>query len=312
MDTHDTIKPHLEIHTLRYFLAFAQEGTILGAARTLHITQPTLSRQIANLEKQVGAPLYVREGRHLKLTEKGRALYQYAESVVDLVDKAEHELTSPAQRASGYVYIGHSEPASMHVVMKAMVRTRERYPDVRFHLFTGSTSDLFEKLDTGLLDFLVEGEVLSRPNYEKLPLPAVDRWGVVMREDDPLAALDCVRPKDLEGKPILCSRQVLKAEVLRSWAGDSFDKMDLVATFNTGSYILSMASLHRLAYVFTYEDVFDLAMTQKLRFRRLDPPTESSSGLIWKKSRLMSAQARAFLESVEELRAEADETDEGR
>ena len=139
MEPCGTVKPHLEIHTLRYFLAFVKEGTILGAARTLHLTQPTLSRQIANLEKQVGSPLYAREGRHIKLTEKGRALYQYAESVVALVDKAEDELASPEQRMSGYVYIGHSEPASMHQVTKAMVRTRERYPDIRFHLFTGST-----------------------------------------------------------------------------------------------------------------------------------------------------------------------------
>lgn len=310
MDSRNAVKPSLEIHTLRYFLAFVHEGTILGAARTLHITQPTLSRQISNLERQVGSPLYTREGRHIKLTEKGRALYQYAESVVDLVDKAEDMLATPEQRASGYVYIGHSEPASMHLVTRAMVRTRESYPDVRFHLFTGSTSDLFDKLNTGLFDFLVEGEVLTRPDYEKIPLPLADRWGVVMRKDDPLAALDRIAPEDLRGKPILCSRQIIKAGILRTWAGDDFDAMDLVATFNTGSYILSMASIYKLAYVFTYEDIFNLGMTHELCFRPLDPLTESSSGLIWKRNRALSAQAKAFLECVREMSEEGGAMDE--
>lgn len=301
---------HLDIQALRYFRAFVHEGTVLGAAKSLHLTQPTLSRQLINLEKQVGSPLYVREGRHVKLTEKGRILYQYAESVVELVDKAEHELSSVELQVSGSVFIGHGEPAAMRLIAMAMMHVRDRYPDVQFHLFTGSTGDLFEKLDTGLLDFIVESEVVGRPGYRQLMMPLKDRWGVVMRRDDPLASHDVVRPADLEGQPILCSRQVIKAGVLRDWAGDSFDRMRQAATFNAGSFMINMLPLYGMAYAFTYENLFEINGSSDLCFRPLDPPTESECGLIWKKARTHSSAATAFLEAVEELCHTGEETGE--
>ena len=271
MQSPEAMRPHLEIHALRYFRAFVQEGTVLGAAKALHITQPTLSRQLINLEKQMGCPLYVREGRHVKLTEKGRVLYQYAESVVDLVEKAERELASEDRQVAGNVFLGHGEPLAMRLVTMAMKRTRELFPFIQFHLFTGSTGDLFDKLDTGVLDFIVESEVVGRPGYRQLMIPLADRWGVVMRKDDPLAERASIRPADLECKDILCSRQVLKAGVLRDWAGDSFDK------------------------------VFEVNGSRDLCFRRLEPATESECGLIWKKSRMLSAPAKVFLEQMEKL-----------
>lgn len=301
MEPRHPAKPHLDVQTLRYFLAFVQEGTTLAAARTMHISQPSLSRQIANLEKNLGAPLYTREGRHIKLTERGRALQRYAESVIELMDKMESELLEPAQRVAGYVYIGHGEPVSMHTVMRAMVLARTRYPDVRFHLFTGSSSDLFDKLETGMLDFLVEGEAVPRAGYGRMALPGTDRWGIVVHEDDPLAARRAVAPEDMEGKAVLCSRQVIKAGVLRAWAGSGFDKMDVVATFNAGSYILSLAARHRMAYVFTYEDIYKENMPGNLRFIPLDPPAESESGLAWKRDRPRSAAAQAFFACMEEV-----------
>ncbi|HIY84070.1 MAG TPA: LysR family transcriptional regulator [Candidatus Rubneribacter avistercoris] len=301
MPSVDSPKPHLDIQALRYFRAFVREGTVLGAAKSLHLTQPTLSRQLINLEKQVGAPLYVKEGRHVKLTEKGRVLLRYAESVVDLVEEAERELSSAGSQVSGGVFIGHGEPAAMRIVTMAMMHVLDRYPDVQFHLFTGSTGDLFERLDTGLLDFIVESEVVGRPGYRQLMMPVSDTWGVVMCEDDPLALRTSILPSDLEGRPILCSRQVIKAGVLRDWAGDSFDKMRQVATFNAGSSMINMLSLYGMAYAFTYEDQFRVSGSQGLCFRPLDPPTESECGIVWKKARDLSAAASAFLESVEEL-----------
>ena len=301
MQSPEAMRPHLEIHALRFFRAFVQEGTVLGAAKALHITQPTLSRQLINLEKQMGCPLYVREGRHVKLTEKGRVLYQYAESVVDLVEKAERELASEDRQVAGNVFLGHGEPLAMRLVTMAMKRTRELFPFIQFHLFTGSTGDLFDKLDTGFLDFIVESEVVGRPGYRQLMISLADRWGVVMRKDDPLAERASIRPADLECKDILCSRQVLKAGVLRDWAGDSFDKMRQAATFNAGSFMISMMPLYGMAYAFTYENVFEVNGSRDLCFRRLEPATESECGLIWKKSRMLSAPAKVFLEQMEKL-----------
>lgn len=291
---------HLEVQTLRYFIAFVQEGTTSGAAKRMRISQPSLSRQITNLEKRIGAQLYTREGRHVRLTERGRMLYEYAQKIVELTDKAEEDLTNPQDTISGYVFIGHGEPISMHLATEAMTLVHHAHPDVRFHVFTGSISDLFERLDAGVLDFMVEGEMLAGVQCHELPLPGVNRWGVVMRNDACLASAESIAPQDLTGRPVVCSRQVLKVGLLQQWAGDLFRSMDQLATFNSGSYLLSLVA-EAGAYVFTYEDVYREAMNANLVFRPLYPPLESRSSLFWRKDRVLSKAAGAYLETLQHL-----------
>ncbi len=294
---------HLEVRTLRYFLEFVRAGSVVAAAETLHLTQPTLSRQLNSLEAQVGCALWSRSGRHVRLTEKGRMLYGYARSVVELVDRAERDLTADSELA-GSVFVGYGDSAGMELVVKAMERTHRAHPGVHFHTYVGSTLDLFERLDAGTLDFVLECEVAERPGYGCLPMPEGDRWGILMRDDMPLAALDAVGPCDLEGKPVMLSRQALKVGVIERWAGESFARYDLVATFNAGTTAFSLMARCGAAYVFTYEGLVPLGGEDGLCFRPLEPRMYSSSGMIWRKNRTPSGAAQAFLDELHRMLGE--------
>nr|WP_270299550.1 LysR family transcriptional regulator [Eggerthella sinensis] len=211
----------MELRTLRYFLALAQEGTISNAAKALHVTQPTLSRQLADLEKGFGKRLFERGSKRIVLTDDGMRLREYAESIVELADKAEAELAQSTQSVGGDVYVGCGESDAMRLVLRAAHEVRQRYPGVHFHLFSGTSADLADRFDGGLFDFMVEFELVGRPDCRALTLPAVDTWGVLMRTDHPLASREAVRVEDLAGLPLICSRQGVKSGKMREWAGAS-------------------------------------------------------------------------------------------
>ena len=164
----------MELRTLRYFLALAQEGTISNAAKALHVTQPTLSRQLADLERGFGKRLFERGAKRVVLTEDGQRLREYAESIVELADKAEAELSQPERAVAGDVYIGCGESDVMRLVLRAMKRVRERWPGIKFHLFSGTSADLEDRFAGGLFDFMVEFELTGRPDCNALALPTQD------------------------------------------------------------------------------------------------------------------------------------------
>lgn len=290
----------MELRTLRYFLALAQEGTISNAAKALHVTQPTLSRQLADLEKGFGKRLFERGSKRIVLTDDGMRLREYAESIVELADKAEAELAQSTQSVSGDVYIGCGESDAMRLVLRAAHEVRQRYPGVHFHLFSGTSADLADRFDGGLFDFMVEFELVGRPDCRALTLPAVDTWGVLMRTDHPLASREAVRVEDLAGLPLICSRQGVKSGKMREWAGASFDDWDVVATYNL---VLNGALMveEGLGVAVTYDRLVRIADDDALCFRPLDPPLASEIGLIWKKHRRLSKAAAAFLESMRDV-----------
>lgn len=293
----------MELRTLRYFLALAQEGTISNAAKALHVTQPTLSRQLSDLEKSFGKQLFERGSKGIVLTDDGVRLREYAESIVELADKAEAELAQPDKAVTGDVHIGCGETDAMRIVLRAAKRLRTQHPGVHFHLSSGTSADLMDRFDGGLFDFLLECEVASRPDCEMLVLPATDVWGVLMREDHPMAAHDVVEAKDLVDEPLICSRQALKVGKMREWAGEILDEWNVVATYNlvfNGALMVEEGMGVALAYAYlTRTDDGGL-----LCFRPLDPPLISAMGIIWKKHRRLSRAAAAFLEC---LREECDE-----
>lgn len=295
----------MELRTLRYFLALAQEGTVSNAAKALHVTQPTLSRQLADLEKDFGKRLFERGSKRIALTDDGVRLREYAESIVELADKAEAELSQPERAVSGDVYIGCGESDVMRIILRAAKRLRAEYPGVRFHLFSGTSADLADRFDGGLLDFMVEFELVGRPDCLALPLPAVDVWGALMRKDCPLAARASVTAADLEGQPLICSRQGVKSGKMLEWAGASFDGWDVAATYN----LILNASLmveEGIGVAICYDRLVRLPDDGALCFRPLDPPLTSDIGLVWKKHRRLSRPASAFLDCLrEECAAEA-------
>ena len=189
----------MEIRTLRYFLAVAREGSITRAANFLHLTQPTLSRQMQDLEEELGRPLLIRKSHRVDLTPEGVLLRKRAEEIVSMVDKTEAEFTALEDTVSGDVYIGSGETRALCPIAKVIRQMRADSPGIRYHLYSGNAQDVTERLDKGLLDFGIVIEPADISKYDALSLPARDVWGVLMRRDSPLARKDRIEKADLLG-----------------------------------------------------------------------------------------------------------------
>ncbi len=283
-----------ELRTLRYFTTLVREGGISNAAKALHITQPTLSRQISELEANVGSPLYEKRGGRLELTDKGRLLYERAKTILELADQTEEDLEGTSRSISGTVRIGAGESTAMALVAQATRTMCAEYPNVSIHLSSGFTMDHLDNLNKGVLDFVLECETVDRPGFEALELPLQDRWVVLIPEHDPLAAKDHVEPGDFAGTDVLLSRQALKAGIIRDWLGPQLETVNVVATHNltVNSSFLCRADL---GYLFTYDGLYEVP---GLVSRPLAPELRSRTGLIWVKRRPLSGPARIFLEHM--------------
>ena len=296
----------MELRVLRYFLAVAREQSISGAASALHITQPALSRQLMDLEQELGAKLFIRgsRGKPVELTEEGKRLRLRAEELVTLADRTVEEFSEQEAETSGVVYIGGGETEGMRLLARAAARLRERYPRVRFHLYSGIAEDVTERLDQGLLDFGVLVGESALQKYDYLPLPASDVWGVLLRADHPLAQKDRVRPGDLRREPLIVSRQAMQNNELTGWLGKKAEELNLVAEYN----LLHNAVYFVEAGLGSALCIDGLADTGRggLCFRPLDPPLRGQLRLVWKKHQIFSKAAKLFLEELQtELGAES-------
>lgn len=292
----------MELRTLRYFLAVAQEGNITNAAKRLHVTQPTLSRQLADLEKGLGRQLYTRGHAGIELTEHGAMLLAYAESIVDLADKAEFDIKLPSETVSGSVHIAAGETKAMELLTRAMLHVREDYPGIDFQMYSGTTADLMDGLVRGQYDFLLECDMQPHVNMNVLELPNPDLWGVVALRSDPLAKLECIKPEDIANQKLITSRQGTKVGPLRKWLGDLADQVDVVATYSLG---MNAKWLIRAGFgvAFAYDEILTSKVNEDasdLVFIPLDPRIESRHGLVWRKT-LPTRQAQVFLDEVRKI-----------
>ena len=187
----------MEIRVLRYFLTIAREGSITNAANFLHVTQPTLSRQIKELEDELGQKLFIRGSHNMTLTTEGMILRKRAEEIISMVDKTEAEFNSMETIIGGDIYIGGGETDAIKLVAEVAKELRNDYPNIHYHLYSGNAADVTERLDKGLLDFGVLIQPADIFRYDYLNLPARDVWGVVMRKDSPLAEKEVIQKKDL-------------------------------------------------------------------------------------------------------------------
>ena len=224
----------MELRVLRYFLAVAREESISDAAEFLHITQPTLSRQLMDLEEELGKQLLIRGKRNRKimLTEDGMRLRKRAEEIVALADKTEAKFLAADDAVSGDVYIGCGESDAMRIIAKTAVKLRRDYPEIHFHLYSGNAEDVSERMEKGLLDFGIFITSANIDKYDYLKLPAYDTWGLIMRKSDKLAAKDFITPQDLEGLPLIMSRQALVQEDIGRWSKKQIQNLNVVATYN--------------------------------------------------------------------------------
>lgn len=289
----------MELRVLRYFLAVAQEESISGAADYLHLTQPTLSRQLMDLEEELGKKLFIRGSRKVRLTEDGLLLRKRASEIVELVEKTESEFWGSKEAVAGDVYIGGSESDAMRLIARAARTLQRLHPNVHYHLFSGNAGDVCEKLDKGCLDFGILLEPVNLKRYDYVRLPCTDLWGVLMRKDSPLAALESIRAEDLLGKPLLLSRQAMGKDSLSAWFGMDYTDLNIVATYNL-LYNASLMVEEGLGYAVTLDRLVNTTGDSPLCFRPLEPRLEIGLYVVWKKFQIFSKAAAKFLAALEE------------
>ena len=290
----------MELRVLRYFLTVAQQGNITSAARLLHITQPTLSRQIRDLEEELGHPLFERNSHSISLTPEGLLLRRRAEEILDLVQKTEVELAQPDSVVAGDVYVGAGETIGAHFLTQAACILRKKYPDVHFHIFSGDGVDVCERLDKGLLDFGLLFDPVDQKKYSALRLPHQDVWGVLLRRHSPLAQKDAVSPGDLAGQPLIVSRQTLKRPFFLDWFGKNTEELNIVGTYNlifNGSLMVEDG----MGCAFSLAGLVNVSSPTGLCFRPLEPRVEAIIYLVWKKHQVFSRAAEKYLEELRRL-----------
>ncbi len=292
----------MEIRVLQYFLAIAREQSIIRAAESLHLSQPTLSTQIKNMEEELGKQLLIRGSkgsRKVTLTEEGMILRKRAEEILNLVKKTESEIISSDNVVIGDIYIGAGETDSMRLLAKAAGRLKKLYPGIHYHISSGNAVFVMEQLDKGLIDF---GIIFGTPDsgkYDALKLPSKDIWGVLMRRDSPLAQKEAISSEDLFNQPLLISQQEADGGRLSQWMKRHLSELDVIMTYN----LLFNASLfveEGLGYAVCLDGIINTSGDSKLCFRPLSPAIETEMYMIWKRYQVFSKPAEKFLMMMQE------------
>lgn len=293
----------MELRVLQYFLAVAREESITRAAEVLHITQPTLSRQLSQLEEELGTRLFERGARHITLTPDGLLLRRRAEEISELVDKTRQELALQDETLAGTVALGSGELEAVRVLPRLFQAFRLRYPLVDYTLYSGTADDVKERMDRGLLDAGILLEPVDVEKYEFIRLPVREQWIALMPADDPLAAKSAVTVEDLAARPlILPQRPRVRSEVAR-WFGERHDGLDVPFTSNmsTNAAVLVAGGM---GIAVTIEGSLPFLDRTQLCVRPLDPPMTASTVFAWKRHQPFGPAAAKFLEFARSFWAE--------
>lgn len=292
----------MELRVLRNFLAVANEGSITAAANSLHLTQPSLSRQIQDLEEELGQELLQRKSHRVDLTAEGMRFCQRAEEIVALADKTLAEFSAPAGPITGDVYIGCGETHVLHLLAEIAQSIQTEHPQVRFHLQSGNSFYVTERLERGLIDFGVLISPYSLEKYDKLVLPEREQWWVLMRKDSPLAQKEAIRREDLLHEPLLVSQQIARREPnneFQAWFGPAFSELRIAATFNL-VYNASLLVEAGMGYALTIGRRVDASPESPLCFRPMAPKLEAELSVIWEKRRPLSPAAELFRQKMQQ------------
>lgn len=291
----------MELKTLRSFVAIAREGSIARAAEALYVTQPALSRQLKNLEDELGVKLFRRGSRGVELTKRGQLLKMRAEEILELADKTAEEFASTEADMAGDVFIGVGESYTARFLAQVARSVRKHYPQIRFHLYDGNEEDLADRLDRGILDFCVLVHPANLAKYNSIRVPEDDFWGLVVRSDNPLVEKPSIRLEDLLDEPLILSRQTLDNRMTQNdftnWFGERFDRLNIIGTYNLVFYATLFVA-EGVGSALTLSRPIRLDEADVLRFRPLDPPLYAASDLVWKKHHVFSPAAEVFLEEL--------------
>ncbi|MEE0420544.1 MAG: LysR family transcriptional regulator [Lachnospiraceae bacterium] len=292
----------MELRVLQYFLAIAREQSIVRAAESLHLSQPTLSTQIKNMEKELGKQLLIRGtkgSRKVTLTEEGMILRKRAEEILDLVKKTEKEITIADDITVGDIYIGAGETDAIRLIAKTAKKLQQSYPGIHYHISSGNSEFVTERLEKGLIDFGLVFTNIDLTRFDALKMPDRDVWGVLMRKDSALAQKESITPKDLWDKPLIFSQQEDKGGSVTQWIKRKASDLNIVATYN----LIFNASLmvdEGLGYAITFDRIINTTGDSNLCFRPLNPQLENEMSIIWKKYQVLPKPAEKFIEALQE------------
>lgn len=288
----------MELRVLQYFLTVVQEENISRAADVLHITQPTLSRQMAQLENEIGTPLFIR-GRHLELTDAGVMLRRRAEEVVALMDKIENEFENQ-EEIGGVISIGSGGLNASQMLPAAMAGFRKKYPKVSFQLYTNSAQYIKERLEQGLLDFGLLLEPIDVTKFDYIRMKRREKWGLLLRAGHPLAKKEYITKEDLFGEPLITTDRKSIQKELEGWLGQPLSDLDIFATYNIITNVAMMVD-SGVASALTIEGAVSLFGGERMVFRPLYPELSMTSVLAWKKYQPDYGAAGRFLEYLKSI-----------
>lgn len=286
----------MELRVLEYYLAVAREQNISRAAEYLHLTQPTLSRQLKDLEDEFGKQLLVRGKRKVTLTDDGALFRKMAEEIVSLAKRAEAEMRNPTQSLAGDIYIGTGESIAVENIIRIADSIQKEYPDVHFHFTSGDSADLADRLDKGLFDFCIFYGDIDRSKYEYIELPYKERWSLLMNSKAPLAEKEQIMTSDLWNIPLILSRQTLSSPSFFKWLGKKPGELNVTNTYNL-IYTAKMMVEADMGYVLTLDKLVNTSGTN-LCFKPIEPPLFLNLSLVWKKYRPQSKAAEKFVERL--------------
>lgn len=288
----------MDIRILQYFLTVAREESITKAAGQLHMTQPPLSRQLQDLEKELGKQLLIRGSKRITLTEDGMLLRKRAEELVSLMEKTKAELASSDENINGEIYIGCGETEAISFFAQAAQNLQKKHPLIHYHIYSGDAERVMERLDKGLIDFGLLVGVTDISKYNSMQLPLKDRWGILMRNDSPLAEKESVQAQDLWDKPLILSHQASINTEMFSWLKNDTSRLNIVATYDL-VYNAAQFAKKGFGYVIALDRLINTAGDSGLCFRPLSPTMEANLCIVWKKYQVLSRASNAFLRQLQ-------------
>lgn len=289
----------MDIRVLQYFLAAAREESITRAAETLNMTQPPLSRQLKDLEEEVGKQLLIRGSKKVTLTEDGMLLRKRAEEMIALMEKTKSELSSSDENISGEIHMGSGETEAVSTIAKVAKDLQEEYPLIRYHIYSGDAEHIVDRLDKGLIDFGLLVEPFDISKYDFIRLPVKDTWGVLMRKDSPLAEKESICAEDLWDKPLILSHQTAISDDMVAWLRKDVSQLNIVATYDL-LYNASRFVKMEFGYAIALDKLINTSGDSNLCFRPLYPVSEAGLCIVWKKYQVFSRAAGRFMQKLKD------------
>ncbi len=288
----------MEIRVLRYFLETAREENMTRAAERLYISQPTMSKQLKELENELGVKLFKRSNYNIKLTEAGMLLRERAEDILSLVDKTLEEFKSLDSLNSGDIYVGAPESEAMEQFAQVVGDLQKQYPGIRCNIYSGNMQDVCEKLDKGLLDFAIVMNYVDLKKYNYLPMLTEDAWGVILRRDDPLAEKEAFTISMLKELPLICSRQWVDYE-LPQWFGADTADIHITATYNL-PYNGAVMAKAGVGYAMMLDKLVQTDENSGLVFRPLVDVPKAEMYIIWRKYQTFTPVSELLVKALRE------------